>query len=180
MDGHEAGPRRGRRPRGEADDVTQEVTPDVTGGATRPEVTTQVTKSGTDGAAIDLLDPQAFTFTWPPVVTNDATPDVIQNAIATEVAGQASDQGEGASGESRGGGQGEGDDGPESQPKTKIMRDLWDRERAQGRFPSVTELAEAAGAHHSLASRHRKTWVDELPWWHRRKAEASRREKATV
>ncbi|MGI5273120.1 hypothetical protein ACQEUU_37780 [Nonomuraea sp. CA-218870] len=62
-------------------------------------------------------------------------------------------------------------DDAESAPKTQVMKDLWDAEVAEDRYPSVTELARHAGADVSLASRKRKEWVAELPWRQRRKAD---------
>ncbi|MFE3449603.1 hypothetical protein ACFXJ8_11775 [Nonomuraea sp. NPDC059194] len=74
------------------------------------------------------------------------------------------------------------DPGPELEDpasKTAIMRAHWEQEIAAKRYPSVSELKEVSGAHHSLASRRRREWVEELPWQQRRKAKTSR-EKVTA
>jgi hypothetical protein len=63
---------------------------------------------------------------------------------------------------------------PRSTSKTQVMRGFWDTEVAEDRYPSVKELSEHAGVDSSLASRKRKEWVAELPWWKRRKADPKR------
>lgn len=68
---------------------------------------------------------------------------------------------------------------PEDASKTQVMRDFWDSEVAEDRYPTVTELADHAGVHPSHASRKRKEWVAELQWWKRRKAEPKRTSRVT-
>ncbi|MEV7804962.1 hypothetical protein AB0O28_18635 [Microbispora sp. NPDC088329] len=151
----------------------------ATAGVTGSAVTTAVTSDVTDTGPIDLFNPAVFDPACPPPAMSAAPADVTPAATANEVTGEVGEQGEQPSGGSSEGGQGDGGDEPEVQPKTKIMRDFWDQQCAEGRYPSVTELAEAAGSHHSLASKNRKAWVDELPWWQRRKAQP-RREKVNA
>ncbi|MFI6595032.1 hypothetical protein ACIBHX_02220 [Nonomuraea sp. NPDC050536] len=58
--------------------------------------------------------------------------------------------------------------------KTQAMQDFWRAEVAEDRYPTVKELADHAGVHPSHASRKRKEWVAELPYWKRRKADPRR------
>ncbi|WP_285780135.1 hypothetical protein [Microtetraspora sp. NBRC 13810] len=58
-------------------------------------------------------------------------------------------------------------------PKTKVMRDFWEARRQLGDYPTVTDLANRAGADHSQASRLRKELVSALPPGERRKAAAA-------
>lgn len=131
-------------------------TPDVTSSVTRPvtpaEVTERVTFEVTDP---DLYDLERMLSDDPyvtPFVTADVTDD--------EVTGEVTDDAEDAT-------------------KTQVMRDFWDREVDEDRYPSVTELAAHAGVHHTHASRKRKDWVEDLPWRKQRKANAKGKARVT-
>ncbi|MEO3875493.1 hypothetical protein ABGB18_42500 [Nonomuraea sp. B12E4] len=67
---------------------------------------------------------------------------------------------------------------PEDVSKTQVMEDYWRSEVAQDRYPTVKELAAHAGVDPSHASRKRKDWVADLPWWKRRKADPKRTPKS--
>ncbi|WP_211370692.1 hypothetical protein [Nonomuraea turkmeniaca] len=120
------------------------VTPGVTSPVTRPEVTPELTFEVTDPGVFNLERMLANDPYVTPLVTFDVTSGVTDGEV-TEDADEAS--------------------------KTQVMRDHWDAEVAEDRYPTPKELAAHAGVHPSLASRKRREWVAELPWWKRRKAD---------
>lgn len=169
-----------------ADFATADVTPDVTSEqvtwkvtnpvtdkvafepASAPAVTARVTPPATDLVTVeqvtghvtfDVTDPDAYVLeralSATPYVTLVVTPPATTNVTDDEVTSDVTEETEDAS-------------------KTQVMREYWDREVTQDRYPTVAELTEHAKVHHSLASRARKKWVKELPWWQRRKAEPKR------
>ncbi|MFI7113927.1 hypothetical protein ACIBK9_46955 [Nonomuraea sp. NPDC050227] len=63
---------------------------------------------------------------------------------------------------------------PRDASKTQVMRDFWESEVAEDRYPTVKDLATHADVDPAHASRKRKEWVAELPWRQRRKADPRR------
>jgi hypothetical protein len=115
-------------------------------------VTSGVTIDVTDAALYDLEQGLA----GDPYVTLLVTPDVTPERVTNDVTEDA-----------------------EEASKTQVMREYWDAEVAEDRYPPVAELSEHARAHHSLASRKRKEWVAELPWRQRRRADPKRDRAST-
>jgi hypothetical protein len=139
--------------------------PVATPGVTPAVIATGITDGVASDVAFDVTDPDVFAPRWPPLDLVPATPAVTLDATAEHVAEDVADD--------------VTDDDPETQSKTAKMRTHWDTAVAEKRYPSVAELADVAGAHHSLASRKRIAWVAELPWQQRRKANP-RREKTSA
>lgn len=130
-----------------------------------PAVTAQVTPPVTSVVVAEQVAP-SVTFDVTDLAVYDASrvidvhPEVTSSATSPDVTEEVAPE-------------------PDEPSKTQLMGELWERERAEGRYPSVTELAEQAGAHHALASRLRKGWVAELPLRERRKADP-KRERASA
>lgn len=159
--------------------ATLAATGDVTGPAVAIPVAEPVAFDVTNADLFDLGRLAAEDFDVTAAVTASAVANPVTTPVAEGVTDRGGDQrkdAEDAPAAPGGSGGGNGvDDDPATANKTKIMRDFWDAEVAEGRYPSVKDLADKAGAHHSLASRYRPIWVKELPWWQRRKADAAPR-----
>ncbi|MEV7014050.1 hypothetical protein [Streptosporangium sp. NPDC051022] len=144
-----------------ADEVTASVTPDVTDEVVivppewtgeAADVTPGVTPDVTSGPVINLVnfdinDPAIFDLEWPPPPLADMTPELTPVVTAEDVNDEVTEQ-----------------------SKADIMRAFWDGERAQGRYPRVVDLANAADADPAQASRLRAELVKALPWRERSKA----------
>ena len=128
-------------------------------GVTSPVVADLVTRQVADDVTKTVRGEVAFAPPGPPAVTPSATSAVTQPVTTNPVT-----KGVTVSPKSE----------PDEQSKTQLMRELWDEERADKRYPTVQELADHAGAHHSLASRKRGEWVTELPWYEQRRADPKR------
>lgn len=124
--------------------------PTVTAAMTPADVITDVNADVT----FDITDPSVFDLPWPPsqsaAMTPVLTPAVTSGSVTTPITMES---------------------------KAEVMRAFWERERAQGRYPRVVDLAREAGADTAQASRIRAELVEALPWRERRKA-TPRREKA--
>lgn len=140
--------------------VTPGVTPFVVTDLVTKRVTDDVTKTARGEVGFGPQTPPDVT----PFVTPDVTPFVTTNHVTEEVTSQPDPDPEPE---------------PDEQSKTEVMRAFWDEERQEGRYPYVTELAQKAGAHHTLASRLRKAWVSELPWNEQRKANPTKKATAS-
>lgn len=162
------------------------VTPGVTPDAITRRVTAPVTSEVTRNAIPAPRNGHPVTAPVPPVVTPSVTVDLVTPAVTLDVTNPddyvlgrllASDPYAtpvvtfGVTGETV---TGEVTEEPEDASKTQVMRDFWNQEIAEDRYPTPKELAEHAGVHPSLASRKRKEWVGELSYWQKRKADRKR------
>ncbi|MET8334330.1 hypothetical protein [Streptosporangium canum] len=135
-------------------------TPPATPVAVAERVTPKVTFDVTNPAAYDLRQ----SLLGDPSVTELVTPAVTPPAVTGRVTKRITFKSK-----------------PDPQPKTAIMREYWDKVRVEEkRYPGPVELARAAGAHPSLASRLRIEWVKELPWGERRRANPKPKKLAAV
>ncbi len=156
--------------------ATAAATGDVTGSAVAAPVAEPVAFDVTNTDLFDLGRLAAEDFDVTAAVTRSAVANPVTTPVAEGVTDRGGDQrkdAEDVSADPAGsGGENNTDDDPSAASKTKIMRDFWDSEVSEDRYPSVMDLANHADAHHSMASRLRPIWVKELPWWKQRKAKA--------
>ncbi|MFF3665515.1 hypothetical protein [Microtetraspora malaysiensis] len=154
-----------------ARDVTPHVTPGVIGDVTSPPVTPPVTSDVTPPPDRDVtsrpvtpeITPQATSGVTP--THQEVTPTRPGTAPAPRGEAGATPAGPlGVTGPAAGGRVTGNVITPQvKSTKTSVMRALWERRRKTQDFPTVTELADEAGADHAQASRLRKDWVEELP-----------------
>lgn len=113
-----------------------------------PEMTpTMTVERVMDGVTFDVNNPAMFDLQWPPLDPAGMTPELTPPMTSGDVNNDVSDQ-----------------------SKADVMRALWERERAEGRYPRVVDLANEARADTAQASRLRAELVADLPWRERRKA----------
>jgi hypothetical protein len=124
--------------------------------ALTPEVT--VTRVN-DGLNFDVTDLDAYALekllAEDPYATRLLTPALTAEVTARDVNNEVNE------------------DAPEAS-KTQVMRDFWDSEVAEDRYPTVKDLAAHAEVDPAHASRKRREWVAALPWWKRRRADPKR------
>lgn len=130
------------------------VPPEWTGEA--PAMTPEMTPSMTvervmDDVTFDVNNPAMFDLEWPPPTVAAMTPKLTPTMTPADVNDEVTEQ-----------------------RKADVMRDLWERERAEGRYPRVVDLANEARADTAQASRLRAELVEALPWRERKKANAKK------
>jgi hypothetical protein len=136
-------------------------TPPATPVAVAERVTPEVTFDVTNPAAYDLTQSLLGAPSVTELVTPTVTPPAVTGRVTKKLTFKPKPE-------------------PDPQPKTAVMRAHWDKARSEKRYPEVVELANIAGAHHSLASRLRAEWVKELSPWERRKANPKPKKTAAV
>ncbi|GAA4221634.1 hypothetical protein FHR32_005162 [Streptosporangium album] len=126
------------------------VPPEWTGQApaVTPEMTSEMTRPDViDPINFDVNDPAVFNLPWPPPALADMTSPLTPEMTPGDVNDDVSDQ-----------------------SKADVMRAFWEKERVEGRYPRVVDLANEANADIAQASRLRAELVEALPWRERRKA----------